>query len=753
MPARSRAAPIAVRPDQRYIWYGPSLLLLDHQGVADEHAPLSGLYFRETRYLRRLRLELNGELPWLCAIGGSEPRELLAGLSYPELSGGGGGGTGVSGEEVPTNAAGIPWRAVELMARYRLDFRELWVEVVLTNRSRQRVELDAAWRLSADYADLQEAQAEERQQEAPVEAMPSVDPAGGAALRFRYGHPDLPLETSVETRGPARWEASADQLKTRLVLAPQWPITLSLHVTAQDTELLPDLQGERQRDARLAVWRRRLTRVTAPGEQMISAAVNQAMDDLGSFALLEGEPDEWLAPAAGMPAYPALFGRDSLTATWQATVLDRGEQLSAALTRLQGYQGTVVDPTRDEEPGRIVHSVRRGPLARLGINPFDRYYADFASPFMFVISLAQLYAWTGRMADIERHWDAACRVLDWARDYGDRDGDGYLEYLTQASQGPQNQGWKDSGDCILYPDGRQVPAPIGTCEIQGYWFAAQQLFAVLCAARGRLGDARAYWQSAMELKARFNRDWWVPEESFIALAMDRDKQLVRTVTSNVGHCITAGIIDDEHLPAVVDRMFAADLFSGWGIRTLSANHPSYNPVGYHLGSVWSVENGTIAFGLRRFGFDARAVHLIRAVLDLAALYDHFRVPECVGGYSRADWIHPSAYPRATIPQAWNQSALPLFVQTLLGLQPVAPLELLVVDPVLPPWLPELTLKGLRVGGATITLRCWRDSHGRSHAEVLRARGKLRVIRQPPPESLTAGIGDRFKAFADGLLHH
>jgi glycogen debranching enzyme len=481
--------------------------------------------------------------------------------------------------------------------------------------------------------------------------------------------------------------------------------------------------------------------------------MNQAVADLGASALLEGAPDEWLTPSAGFPLYPALFGRDSLTASWQAALFDGGRLLEASLTRLQRLQGTADDPGRDEQPGRIIHSLRRGPLARTGGNPYARYYGDYASPLMFVIALAHLYAWKGNRADIERHWDAARQALDWARERGDRDGDGYLEYRTLAEEGPKNQGWKDSGEGILYEDGQPVPVPIATCELQGYWFAAQQLSAVLAAVQGQSGDATAHWRSAGELKQRFNRDWWMPEEGFIALALDPGKRLVRSVASNAGHCLASGIIADEYIPPVVGRLFAPDMFSGWGIRTLSSTHPAYSPIGYHLGSVWPVENATIGFGLRRYGLDVRFLDLMEAMVDLASLYPRGRIPECVGGYPRWEFPHPGAYPQANAPQTWNQSALPLLLHSVLGLQPVAPLDLLVVDPVLPPWLPELTLSGLRIGGATATLRFHRDGGGHSHVEVVRKRGTLHVVKQPPPESLTAGLSDRFTALVDRVLHH
>jgi glycogen debranching enzyme len=263
-------------------------------------------------------------------------------------------------------------------------------------------------------------------------------------------------------------------------------------------------------------------------------------------------------------------------------------------------------------------------------------------------------------------------------------------------------------------------------------------------------DGAAYAKSAALLKQRFNRDWWLDEEQFFALALDPHKRQVRAVTSNVGHCVACGIIDDEHLPAVVGRMFAPDLFSGWGIRTLSSAHAFYNPVSYHRGTVWAVEQGTIVFGLRRFGFDARALDLAGAMFDLAQLYPEYRIPECVGGDARGDYPTPGAYPRANTPQLWNATIVPLLVQTMLGLLPIGAAETLLIDPALPAWAPEIVVRGLRVGGATISLRCWRDED-RSKWEVLDKRGTLHVVRQPAPESLSAGVGDRAGALIETLL--
>jgi glycogen debranching enzyme len=265
-------------------------------------------------------------------------------------------------------------------------------------------------------------------------------------------------------------------------------------------------------------------------------------------------------------------------------------------------------------------------------------------------------------------------------------------------------------------------------------------------------EARAYWRSARALKERFNRDWWIDDEACVALALDPQKHAVPAVSSNMGHCIACGIIGADHLPAAVARLFAPDMFSGWGIRTLSSAHAAYSPMSYHCGSVWPVEQATIAFGLRRFGFDDRALELVRAQFDLAELYPNHRIPECVGGYARSERPTPGAYPRANTPQLWNATAFPLFVHTMLGLQPVAPLHLLVVSPALPDWLPELILKDVRLGDATATIRFWREGNGSSHAEILEHQGTFRLLNQPPPESRTASVSRRMGALLDTLRH-
>jgi glycogen debranching enzyme len=723
------------------------MLITTLSGWCDESHGLAGYYYREARHLSVLRLELNGTTPWLCAEGVTNQRQLDFVFVYPELTRFGGGGTDIGDDSTWVDAHHVVHRAIDVRLTQRLRFNGIDVVLTLANRSSVAANLRIAWLCAADFADIQEALSGSREQKAEVkkEFLES-----GMCLRYKHAH--LPLATQVSASGPLAWGLGDDRLVAHVRLDPHVSVETLLTITAIDESLTSDADPDARRSRRLSAWSSAFTRIDISRNTGIQDILSQAASDIAALPLLEGGEDEWLTPQAGIPFYPALFGRDAFTAGWQAAMLDQGEFTESALARIGRLQSDRIDDWRDEEPGRIPYQVRTGPLARLDLNPYAAYYADFASPFMYIVALGHRYAWAGSEATLERHWDTACRLLDWAREYGDRDGDGYLEYQTRSKRGTKNQGWKDSGNAIVYEDGRVVPDPLGTCELQGYWFAAQQIMAALNWVRGRHSEARALWDASLELKRRFNRDWWMEEEGFYALAMDRDKRLARSISSNVGHCLATGIIDDDRIPRVVDRLFAPDMFSGWAIRTLSATHPAYNPLSYHLGSVWPVENASIVFGLRRYGLDARTMELAGGLFDLGRLYNFGRIPECVGGYARTEFPHPGAYPRANPVQLWNQSAYIMLIQALLGLQPVASVHTLAVDPVLPSWLPEIILRDLRVGDATATIRFTRDDDGHSHSDVIEKRGTLHVIRQPPLESLHAAPLARHASLLRGIGH-
>lgn len=328
-------------------------------------------------------------------------------------------------------------------------------------------------------------------------------------------------------------------------------------------------------------------------------------------------------------------------------------------------------------------------------------------------------------------------ALAWLDRDGDLDGDGFYEYLTRSAQGNENQAWKDSDDGIVYENGRKVEAPIATCEEQGFVYAAKFMFAEVLWSLGERDEAARLFHEAAELKKRFNAAFWLDDLGFYAMGLDSRKRPIRSVGSNPGHCLATGIVDRERVLPTVGRLVANDLFTGWGIRTLSDRHPAYNPHSYHRGSVWPVENGTFALAFMRFGLHDHVDLLSRALFEAASLFDFNRLPEVFSGHRR-DSGHPfpAVYPEANWPQAWSASAVFCLLQAMLGLYPYAPAGVLLADPHLPAWLPEITLRRLRVGGATATLRFLRKPDGSTSVTVEDLEGKLRVVRQPSPWSLT-----------------
>jgi len=566
-----------LRSDLLCAWCGSSLLIVDIRGGCDH--PLTGFYHRETRTLCDLELRLNGQPAWLCEAAAPDPRRLEFSYVYPEVALYGGGGSGQSGDDQLRDRDGLPQRGLLINVEYRVNPSSLVITAQVTNVSLEPLACELRWRMGADFADIQEAQGRSRRQQATVRRV-----EGPSKLTFTYEHPQLPLQSEVDLDAAPEWRFSSEGAATQVSLSPGGRTTITLHVHGSDERGRTDISDEADRGRAADAWRRQFTRITAPHiafERSLAANVR----DLASFPWLQGPPDEWLTLQAGIPLYPALFGRDAITAGWQMALVDCGQALQSALTTVGRRQSDRNDAWRDEEPGRIPYQMRDGPLARLGINPYSAYYADFASPLMFVIAPANLYAWRGRDDELQQHWDTARRILEWAERYGDADGDGYLEYFTRSSDGTKNQGWKDSGDAIVYEDGTPVPAPIATCELQGYWYAAQELMGLLQWMRGESRAATASFAAARDLKQRFNLDWWVPAEQSFALAMDPEKRAISAVSSNVGHCLASGIIDAEHMRLTVARLFAPDMFSGWGIRTLSSSHAYYDPVSYRRGTV------------------------------------------------------------------------------------------------------------------------------------------------------------------------
>ena len=394
-------------------------------------------------------------------------------------------------------------------------------------------------------------------------------------------------------------------------------------------------------------------------------------------------------PAAGLPWFMTIFGRDSMITSYQA--LPFSSQLAiATLQALAQQQGTRIDDFRDEEPGKILHEMRYGEMTAFEERPHSPYYgAADVTPF-FLILLDEVERWTGN-AELVRQLELEARAaLTWIDTYGDRNGDGYVEYSRRNTEtGLENQCWKDSWNSILFADGTLSRLPRATCEIQGYVYDAKMRCARL---------ARTFWndpelanrleKEAADLKRRFNQDFWLADREFFALAIDGDGRKVDALTSNIGHLLWSGIVDEDKAGAIVRHLMGPKLYSGWGVRTMAEGEGGYNPIGYHVGTVWPHDNSFIAMGLRRYGYREEAARVAMHMLE-AATYFKGRLPEAFAGYRRDVTEFPVEYPTACSPQAWASGAPLLLLRAILGLEPIG--DNLLVDPAIPSMLGQLEL--------------------------------------------------------------
>jgi glycogen debranching enzyme len=394
-------------------------------------------------------------------------------------------------------------------------------------------------------------------------------------------------------------------------------------------------------------------------------------------------------PAAGLPWFMTMFGRDSILTSLQ--VLPFTQELAATTLRELGLrQGTRIDDFRDEDPGRILHEMRYGEMTAFEERPHSPYYGSADATPLYVVLLDEYERWTGDL-DLVRELEFEARAaLNWIDEYANLQGNGYISYQRRNEKtGLENQCWKDSWDSISYHDGRLPGFPRATCELQGYAYDAKMRGARL--ARLAWGDpayADKLEQQAADLKRRFNQDFWIEDREFFAIALDQDGRQVDSLTSNNGHLLWSGIVDEDKAEKVVDHLLGERLFSGWGIRTMAVGEGRYNPIGYHVGTVWPFDNSFIAWGLRRYGFKDEAAVVAAGILEAAGFFDG-RLPEAFGGYPRAMTKYPVQYPTACIPQAWSTGTPLLLLRTMLGLYPVS--ENLVVDAALPSSIGRLEL--------------------------------------------------------------
>lgn len=471
-------------------------------------------------------------------------------------------------------------------------------------------------------------------------------------------------------------------------------------------------------DERQARWQARCTAVETPNEHVYRMH-RQAVEDMGALRIYDMDvSDEAWVPAAGVPWFVTLFGRDSLIVSLQNMTVAPGFA-RGALKRLAEYQASERDDWRDAQPGKILHEIRFGELAHFQKIPFTPYYGTADATMLYLIVLSETYRWTGDVQLLEEYRAVADACLKWIDSYGDLDGDGFQEYKTYSTLGYENLGWKDSFDAVVYADGTQVTQPKALCELQGYVYDAKVRMAEVFEALGDSERARHLRDEAHTLKCRFNDAFWMEDKGCYAYGLDPSKQQITSIASNVGHCLWSGIADPEKAKRTAARLLEGDMWSGWGIRTISSNNPAYNPLSYHLGSIWPHDNGIIAAGFKRYGLYREANYVIRGVFDAARRFDLYRLPEVFAGLSRRGkrTDYPVLYPGgANIPQAWASGSIFHMLQTILGLRADAPNARLYVCPTLPDWLTDVHLRQLHIGASELHLHFWREGD-RSRWEV------------------------------------
>jgi glycogen debranching enzyme len=470
-------------------------------------------------------------------------------------------------------------------------------------------------------------------------------------------------------------------------------------------------------------WSRGTTAIQTDHE-LFNLTVARSLADL-RLLINDGPGPEQRYVAAGVPWFTTLFGRDALTASLQALAF-RPQIAMETLAVLAAYQATEVDDWRDAEPGKILHELRIGEMAGAGELPHTPYYGSVDSTPLWLIVLGATFEWTGDRAFLDGLWPNALAALEWIDRWGDKDGDGFVEYERRSSRGLMNQGWKDSGDAIRDRHGRGPVMPVALAEVQGYVYDAKRRMAGLARVRGETELAERLLAEAEILRQRFEKAFWVEDQRYYAMALDGEKRHLDAIGSNAGQCLWTGIASPSRARDVADRLMSPAMFSGWGIRTYAAGQPGYNPIGYHTGSVWPHDTSLIAAGLKRYGFEDESNRLVGHVFQAAQQFDQYRLPELFCGFDRDQSALPVPYPVACSPQAWAAGASFLFLETMLGLRPHASTgELELLHPNLPDWIGKVTLTNLRIGEASVDLlfHRWR---GTTSAEVLRKVGDVSV---------------------------
>ena len=693
---------------------GETFLYSDVEGNLDDHKEYGlGLYHRDTRFLSHFIMKLSGRDPILLSSSAERGYMSYIDLTNPEL---------YSDGHVSAGPQTLNIR------RVRAINGRVFERIRIKNYNAHPVQLSVQFSVAADFADIFEVRGFSPGLPGHYDA-PWVD---RRQARFAYkGEDGVLRETLMEfDPEPDRLEVVGDRIEI------EFTVRLAPHQTKLiSTTFEPVIDGGRPPQIEFdgAIhrlrrsyedWERDSTQIITDNE-LFNQLLVRGLRDLR--ALYSATEDGGVF-AAGIPWYVAIFGRDSLIASHQLLAVNPGPARQA-LRLLARHQGTEDNAWRDEEPGKILHEVRSGELAFAGEIPHQRYFGSVDATPLFIFLYAQYFRWTGDLEFARELLPNVLAALEWIEKWGDLDGDGFVEYRSRSPRGIDNQGWKDSYDSVVHVDGRLADPPIALAEVQGYVYMAKERVADVFEVLGDGATAARLRTEAEALKARFNQVFWMEDEHFFAGALDAAKRPIKTIVSNPGHCLYANIVDPAKAEDVARRLLQPDMFSGWGIRTMSKGATPYNPMSYHNGSVWPHDNALIAAGLKRYGFLKATNRVATAIFDAAIHADYMRLPELFCGFTRRTPNQPVAYPVACSPQAWAAGAPFLMLQAILGLSARGHENMLTINkPHLPPWLNVVELRNLRVGRSTTSLVFRRQGEITAFS-LLERKGDVRVVME------------------------
>lgn len=682
---------------------GPSFSLSGRSGDMDRDLP-HGLFVFDTRVLSYWQLELDGHHVEPLAV--DVPAPFAA-----HFVGHGAPSEGHADADVALH-------------RHRHIGRGMRERLVLVNHGLVPVEMQVELRCDVDFAGLFEVK-EGRPRERPRR----VEVVAGREMSFVRDQATGLDRVSLRAQGSPVVEDGMFRWTVQLDPGSAWETCLELSVelggkpvpprftcTGGDAEAVPTV--------RLEQWQAKLPRLRTD-HAALQAAYDQTAEDLGALRIFDPDHPDLAIVAAGAPWFMTVFGRDSLITAWMTMIAD-SSLAHGVLATLARFQGEDVDDRTEEEPGKILHEMRFGSTTGLALGGGDVYYGSIDATPLFVMLLGELRRWEPDDRLVDQLLPHADRALRWIEEFGDRDGDGYVEYERRSSEGLVNQGWKDSWDAIRFADGRLAEGPIALCEVQAYVYGAFIARARLAQEQGDPDGATRWAEAADRLKRRFNEDYWLEDKGWFALALDGDKRPVDALASNIGHCLWTGIIDRDRAESVAEHLVSPGMYSGFGVRTLSSTMAAFNPLSYHNGSVWPHDTALCASGLARYGFVDAAERVIAAQLDVAGRLGG-RLPELFAGFGREDIAVPVPYPTSCSPQAWASAAPLLWLRTMLRLMPSAPRSTAWIHPHVPESVGLLEVRDVRVGEHRLSVRVEGDD-----VEIDASPGLDVVVGPPPP---------------------